>query len=280
MTASEDGTVREWSRKDGKLIRELSNDEGVPVTFAGYVDDKHSILVVYPNAMVIWKSDGSKIAVGSISSIGLLREESVEMAGPIVFVSSKGTNPNIAMIDMTLGKLRQTLHIAKDDSVLGLATTDEGKRLVAGTTRGQVALWQGTPLKSVLSFKAHGGPCHIIKFSIDGQELLTIGHDGYFRTWNASNGRLLSEIEIGKGDAYFLHSIPQKRGVALSRSAAMTTYAVSLWRRNQNPASDNIFYRFDIWLTVIFGGLLVWSLLRDRKTFRRFREEAAAKDAA
>jgi eukaryotic-like serine/threonine-protein kinase len=106
----------------------------------------------------------------------------------------------VQLWDLKSGDERRRLKGAKD-SLMCLALTPDGRKVVAGARDGMVHVWTLDPPDTpTLSLRGHTGPVTGIAFSPDGVAVISGGLDGALRLWDLEARRkeeLLSSGESG-----------------------------------------------------------------------------------
>lgn len=85
------------------------------------------------------------------------------------------------------------------DAVYTIAFSPDGKLLAAGSSNGEIRLWQmgeyPQVAKLLLSWKGHTGSVQSVNFSPDGNLLATGGNDQIVQLWEVSSGRNLKTLK-------------------------------------------------------------------------------------
>ncbi len=102
-------------------------------------------------------------------------------------------------------------------------------------------------------------------FTADGRAVLTTS-DQTVGVWDASNGQLLRLLkEDGSHIAPSVFS-PDRSRIAMSGEGPGT---VMIFRRRRPEWWWGVAWLPEFWLTVVFAGLFVWSVVRDRRSLRK-----------
>ncbi|KAG1814504.1 WD40-repeat-containing domain protein [Suillus variegatus] len=176
VSGSDDGGLRLWNVDTGKII----------MKWMGHTK---------PVVSVCWSGDGQRVLSGSYD--GTARQWDVESGEAYLAQIKTGHgcvlavvySPDITMFatgdarhsfikiwDAKTGKLVATLEAA--DSVWGLAWTRDGKTLISGSRKGQIAVLDG-----------HTWGVESIAISPNGRILASASHDMTARLWNLENNQ-------------------------------------------------------------------------------------------
>jgi len=86
------------------------------------------------------------------------------------------------------GQVEKGLNREKTDIPVSLSFSPDGEAFAIGTADGQVVLWRLTDGLIIRRIDAHKGSIPTVRFSKDGQSLLTAGLDQRIRLWDAATG--------------------------------------------------------------------------------------------
>jgi hypothetical protein len=130
---------------------------------------------------------------------------------------------------------------------------------------GSSMLWTSAVGQSMPEGDIYGGG-----YSQDGRRFAA-AMDGAVRIYDTRDGRCLAEIALPGEDAYQARfSADDKWLYALADRGCL------IWRRQRPEQWWGVFCMLEFWFSVIFATALVWSLLADRRYFRRLDAEYAA----
>jgi WD40 repeat protein len=171
-SASEDGNVRIWSTKTGKLLKRIRVH---PFTETAVYD-------------LAYSPGGDKIAVlvecfPAAAETPAIQVWSVEKGKRLLGIYGTPSN-----------HLLDPHHPTNYRSV---AFSPDGKRIVAGNEDGNALVYavDGGAAELVLPVK---DPVMTVAFSPSGAEIATRGHSGKIYFWSASDGKPLRTIDAGK----------------------------------------------------------------------------------
>jgi WD40 repeat protein len=101
---------------------------------------------------------------------------------------------NIRLYDFGSGKLVALLK-GHTNSVLGLAFSPDGKRLISGDGDSSGIIWDVESRKLLHRLKGHTGEIFGVAFMPDGQRAVTGSYDTTLRLWRVSDGGLIAELK-------------------------------------------------------------------------------------
>lgn len=87
---------------------------------------------------------------------------------------------------------RKPLELAHKDAVTAVAFSPDGKRLLTGTIKGSVILWDTTG-KPVTTFEKHEAPIHCLAFAPGGKSFATSDEKGRILLWEEGKKRPTGE---------------------------------------------------------------------------------------
>jgi WD40 repeat protein len=205
-----------------RLLASTSRDRTVKVTDVG--DPHHprevSTLTGHTDNVVkvAFNADGALLATAGWDRTARLWDSSTgdllavlthnDQVNAVAFsdriLATASTDRTVRLWDLTdLRHPRQIAELPHSDSVISLAFSQDGSRLVAGTWDGTALLWSltGTPASRPLAGK---GPVHAVALSPDGQSI-AVGHDREVQVWPANGGEprtLSGHTDVVRGLAF------------------------------------------------------------------------------
>jgi WD40 repeat protein len=178
----------------GKEVRRLKADSGRP-------------------AGAQWSKDGSRMAPFSSLRVYIWDVKSGKLLGPdppghdgaidtVVFaadgrVYTAGHDRTVRVWDPNTGKAHLT-QLVNSDWVAGLAVSPDGSLLAGSPLSKDMLVWDAKTGQLMFRLCGHGrtGGVRKLKFSTDGQTLLSWGDDWYLRAWDTLTGKLRSEHRV------------------------------------------------------------------------------------
>jgi WD40 repeat protein len=105
----------------------------------------------------------------------------------------------VQLWDFTTGAERRRLRGAKSN-LTSVALTLDGRKVAAGTEDGTIHLWPLDPPNAPpLTLQGHSEAVTALTFVPSGLSLLSVGHDGTLRRWDATTGRMEGVLQVGAG---------------------------------------------------------------------------------
>jgi len=150
------------------------------------------------------------------------RKEHLEHKIPVP--RGSGT-PDPVVVRLSEHKLVESL-AGHQATVLGIAFSRDGKRVVTACEDGKVRLWSAPDWKLLETLSGHQGPVHWAEFSPDGAWVASAGEDKTVRIWSAENGKL--EQALSESQAPLLTVAFSPNGDYVAASAENT---VLVWKR-------------------------------------------------
>jgi WD40 repeat protein len=240
-TAAHDRTVKVWEAETGKLLHtlETGTDWAVGLRFS---TNGGLLAACVGNERFAWK--GGEIHVWDPAT-GKLKYSCKGHQGIAYDVSwspdndcfaSAGHDQCVKIWSADDGKLLRTLGLPHGASARSVAFAPRGPLLAAGTSRGEVVIWDRDDWKERRILRGHVNWVHSVAFAPDGRSLATGGSDMLLRLWDAGNGQ---EVRTFRGHSSVIVDvawIPKKLFVL---SASMDQ-SIRGWNAVDNPEQFSI----------------------------------------
>lgn len=202
VTACGDGAVRVWSSETGALIRELRRDLVTRYFAVVMAPDGRFIAAIDLKGRVadVWFRDANDWNTSRVDPFVSLANDASEF--PSIALSVDGqrlatSGGNDVRVFSTRAWSRELT--IRDPQVYGLAWDPSGRRLLTGTSKGKVTLWDVPSGRVGLQLDRFALAVDAVAFSPDGHWVATASRDGTERIWDAASGQL-------HGHENYLHS--------------------------------------------------------------------------
>jgi WD40 repeat protein len=220
VTASMDGTVRQWDTETGQEVEPPFDSHSGSVTSAVYSPDGKCIASTGTDHTTrIWSAkDLESLAVlhghAGFPANVVFAPSSRRLASQSHSWISKPGQRTVAVWDMDpqapLPKLRGHAR-----SVRAVAVSSDGRWIASGSSDNSARLWDATTGQSFATLP-HPGSVVAIAFGPDGKSLITGNQgDDRLRIWDIETSRLVEEIQ-GLGSFRFLILSPNGKELAVS----------------------------------------------------------------
>jgi WD40 repeat protein len=194
FTASEDGTVREWTRQNGDWHSRITIDIHRQIYNMEWIDRDRCILAVADEGSRIIIVDGN---TGDVLST-LLGHDGLVWT---VCVSDSGRHLASASFDGTVGwwdlqSARMQQRFRLDGApMLGVVVPGAERTILSADYSGTVAVWDVSRGSLKYSFMAHDAPIWGISLSPSGEVLATGASDGVISLWKLANASLERRLQ-------------------------------------------------------------------------------------
>jgi len=176
---------------------------------------------------------------GYVSKIGLAAAQIDSNSFTQAFSTLHECPPNLRGWEW--GRLNYLCHQGRDafdakHRLEAVAIAPDGQTLVTAASDGELRFWNLNTLSGQESSWRHGGPVRALAFSPDGRWLISAGGDAsrQIKLWNRNSGKILRELDCGKGTALSMALSADGRWLA----AGLSTGHAMLWELT--PAEDEL----------------------------------------
>ena len=259
--ASETSKAEIWSMRTGELLMELKghdarvirgefSPDGKTVVTAGGKDKTARVWnAVTGSVLHVLRGHTEQVAFASFSPDGRR-------------ILSGGNDKTVRIWDALSG---QEVCVLRGHSVwIGQASwSPNGTRVLTAAWDKTARLWDpetGEQLAVAVGHKIGVEQAH---FSPDGSRIMSVGEEALVRIWDADDCRPLAVLLCQPGDSI--------NNAAWSPDGnAISTYShlglPRLFRRRRPEWWWGVFYLKEFWATAACAALLLWSVLRDRRS--------------
>jgi WD40 repeat protein len=177
LSASDDGTVKTWDLVTGKLVSSHEEHRSV---------------------------------VRAVSFLGQPENTCAGPGGSVDFASG-GDDETVRTWRSGTGRAR-TMFVGISRGVNALAADPRGRWLTAAAEDGLIRTWMSVETESSTQHLSHDGPVTaMVRLSNDAPVVASAGDDGVIRTWDATNGSLLSILRDHRQTVASLVALPKGR---------------------------------------------------------------------
>jgi len=214
VTSGDDGRVRVWNVRTGRLLHEIEGPGGT-------VSD----VAVSPDGRLIASctdGDGARVQIWDAADYRLRRTLQGHEEGvfEVVFspdgrlLASGGRDKVVRLWNVATGRLVRKLE-GHDDAVTSLAFAPDGRRLASasGENDDTVRLWDVRTGRVLHTLAGHDDWVTSVAFSPDGRTLASGGRDRRLILWDARTGEKLRELRQPEM-VYEIEFSPDGRAVA------------------------------------------------------------------
>lgn len=170
-----DGYKREYNRIDSESVRVWDAHTGQIINAVGGLDSQ---------ILAISFSDDGKTIVGVAGGSAWIWP-----LDPKVESAALTLDPGYDYSGYKLFDIRATAAALSPDSRI----------LAVGSSQRTISLYDHRSLKLLRQFTAQNSPSALLRFSPDGKNLLSVGHDGRLTRWDVSTGKLLASQDEHSG---------------------------------------------------------------------------------
>jgi WD40 repeat protein len=189
------GDIRVWTLPDGELLKTLKGHiKNVPRNYAIHASADGRLLAAgfSKGEINVW-NNGEVKTLPTSPHVGIISAVWISSSGDLLAISSAGA---IALWELPDGKLKKWLH-TRDDRIVTITMSPNGKLLVAGKNNGYVDLWNlpdGNLIKS-LHVTNNVLPVRAVAISPDNKCLVAGDDKANIRLWSLPEGTLVKTLQ-------------------------------------------------------------------------------------
>lgn len=196
ITASEEGKLRDWSVKDGKLLRSHDLPGGSFLLGARVLalsrDGK--LLAVADDCLSLWRQPaGGRVPIEDYEAIRDISQLALDPEGRFV-LHTIYPKPEVTLLPLPTGKPPVLLK-GHEKPIIRIALSPDGKIAATCSQDGTARLWATPEGTALATLKGHDKNVWQAAFSHDGKLLATYGVDHTVRIWSVPAGKQVAMIE-------------------------------------------------------------------------------------
>lgn len=195
VTASDDGTARVWDPQSGKMVLQLKGHTDRVRSAAFSPDGRRIVTASADRTARIWDATSGQLLQELKGHDQAVLSAAFSHDGQQVVTGGEDNRGLVWDISGVDAKLRASLdgHAA---SVVAVAFAPSGSRVVTASQDGTAILWDPTPPQThegptqgteIMTLRGHTQALTAVRFSPDGQSLVTSSQDGTLILWPAAD---------------------------------------------------------------------------------------------
>jgi len=203
VTASDDGTIRLWNARNGKLLKVLLHKN--PTTRAIFHPNGNRIAIVLYNIIYLWDVNNEKRLKDLLEHQWRIRHIVFSPDGKyLLSVSSDKT----ILWNINNGEFKVLKE--QEDKITYAAFNSSSSHVVTSGADKTVRIWDVDSTKVVNVLQGHEEKVNYATFNADGTLVVTASDDDTARIWNLTNG---TSIVLGghKGNVNYANFSPDKK---------------------------------------------------------------------
>jgi WD40 repeat protein len=188
-----DGAIEVWSLETGAKQGTLEAHTSRVTELHFSPDGKRLMSAGYDRVMRVWDFENRRL----LREFPVRIPDSVALSPDGRFVAGRDAEDERLVRNWSAesGASLHTWNPFETGLPLRATFSSDSSRLVTGSDRGKVQVWDISAAKELLRFNAHGGPVIDALLTPDDRLLITAGDEGRLRIWDAKSGNLLAETQ-------------------------------------------------------------------------------------
>ncbi|HWP31477.1 MAG TPA: hypothetical protein VNK96_07130 [Fimbriimonadales bacterium] len=195
-TAGDDGTVKIWVARSGRLVRTIKASSGYYVIRVEFSPDGTLIASSGDDKMIkIWKVSDGTLVRSWVADPYLAYALSFSPDGTTI--ASGGTDAKVKLWDVATGALKKTL-TGHTDYIYDVEYSHDGTRIVSASDDQTLRVWDANSGSLIWQVTAHDWYVIDADYSSDDLYIASVGglDNPQLKIWNAANGSLVRSIKV------------------------------------------------------------------------------------
>ena len=220
VTASYDGTAKVWELASGNMIADLKGHTNWVYSAIFSSDGKKIVTATDDTTIKVWDSKTGNL----LNSLQGHRDwvYSAQFSPDGKKVLSTSRDKSVKVWDMATGN--QDFHVGLKDSTYSILFTDygpDGSKIAFATSKDSVKIIDAVTWNEIPCSIGHPGIA-TVKFSPDGQKMITASGDSTAKIWGVADGKLLHTLSGHEDGVLFAAYSPDNKKIittSLDRTA-------------------------------------------------------------
>lgn len=190
-SGSDDGAVKLWEARTGKLLRTLGHQT---VVLSVAFDPQGEMLASgsADSTVKLWETRSGKLLRTLEEHQGRVRSVAFDPQGRTL--ASGSDDKTVKLWEARRGRLLRTLE-GHRDVVLSAVFDPQGGTLASGSADQTVKLWEAHSGKLLRTLEGHQAPAYSVTFDPHSGTLASGSYDQTVKLWEARSGKLLRTLE-------------------------------------------------------------------------------------
>jgi WD40 repeat protein len=207
-SGSSDETVRLWDLASRREVAKITDSNIVDyenvIKYVAFSPDGKIVAFSHHSGVTLWNFESRRpVAKFKLSD---LNSSSFSLAfSPDLKEAAISTPLFITIMDLSSQRIRVAFELA--EPISSLAFSPDKKILAAGSSDGDLTLWEISSQERLATVKGHEYAVNSIAFSQQGNRLATASDDNTVKLWDITHNRLHRELNTFKGHLDVANSV-------------------------------------------------------------------------